>query len=85
MKSDDIPEINIVVKSQPVTAVSRKLRVRWSVDPVEELGAFHSGGLFAGIVEVNGKVYINEVYKEKYKDWNLPIIRIKCKIKKKDK
>lgn len=81
---NDIPEINIVLKSEPVTAVSRKLKVMWSPDPVAELEVYHAHDLFEGIVEINGKTYVNEVFKEKYKGWKLPIMRIKCQIKKKE-
>lgn len=38
-----------------------------------------------GIIEINGKKYINEVFKDNYKGWTFPIGRIKCQIKKKDK
>lgn len=82
---NDIPEINIVLKSEPVTAVSRKLRVGWSVDPSQELIMGRDAGLFEGIIEQKGRLYIDEVFREKYKGWELPIVRIKCQLKKKEK
>ena len=82
---NDIPEIYLKIVSLPVKAKTRKLRVRWSIDTSQELEAFHGMGLFKWILEINGKQYLNEKYKEEYKQFNLPIARIVCRIQKKEK
>jgi len=39
--SDQIPQIDIHLTSSPVTARSRKLRARWSIEAQQDLKAFH--------------------------------------------
>ena len=82
---NDIPEIYLKIVSLPVKAKTRKLRVRWSIDTSQELQAFHGADLFKWILEINGKQYLNEKYKEEYKQFNLPIARIVSRIQKKEK
>ena len=39
--SDQVPQIDIQLTSSPVTARSRKLRARWSIEAQQDLKAFH--------------------------------------------
>lgn len=70
---NDIPEINVVLISVPLTAKRRKLRTKWNPE------------LAQGLVEIDGNIYVNEIFKEKFKPFEYSIIRIKCQIKKKNK
>lgn len=40
--SDEIPQIDIKIKSMPVTANSRKLKVLWTPEVAQDLNAYHS-------------------------------------------
>ena len=40
--SPEIPEIDIKIESLAVTAVTRKLRARWSPELAQDLNAYHS-------------------------------------------
>lgn len=40
--SDDIPEIDIKIASHPVTANSRKLKVKWTPEVAQDLNAYHT-------------------------------------------
>jgi hypothetical protein len=82
---NDIPEIDLKIISFPVKAKSRKLRATWTVETAQELQALHSVDLFRWILEINGKQYLNEKYKEEYEFFKLPIARIVCRIQKKEK
>ena len=42
--SPEIPEIDIKIESIAVTAVTRKLRARWSPELAQDLNAYHSLG-----------------------------------------
>lgn len=82
---NDIPEINVVLISVPLTAKRRKLRTKWTPELAQDLEIFHGTSLFEGLVEIDGNIYVNEIFKEKFKPFEYPIIRIKCQIKKKNK
>lgn len=40
--SDDIPEIDVKIASHPVTANSRKLKVKWTPEVAQDLNAYHT-------------------------------------------
>ena len=86
MQTDkDIPEIDLKIISVPVVAKVRKLKTTWAPEIGQDMEAFHCVDLFKWILHINGKDYINEKYKDIYKDMNLPIARIICKLIKKNK
>lgn len=50
--NDDLPDVDLTLTSSPVTAITRKLRTRWSVEAQQDLKNLH--GLDAEIEQVAG-------------------------------
>lgn len=89
-ENDNIPQVDLTIESVPVTAKRRKLRARWTVEPAMDLEVVCgiTGTMeFFSIVEIKGKTFINDKYKDLYREnrWydDLQVVRLKCQLKKK--
>lgn len=51
-KSDNIPEIDVKIASFPVTANSRKLKVKWTPEVAQDLNAYHSVDAEAELTQI---------------------------------
>lgn len=79
----EVPEITIELKSVPVMARSRKLKVKWTPDLKQDMDyCRYSYSDFISIITVNGKEYYN-VACEDENIFELPLGRIICRLKKK--
>ena len=50
--ADDIPEIDIKIASHPVTANSRKLKVKWTPEVAQDLNAYHTVDAEAELTQI---------------------------------